>query len=368
MELHGRQIFAIFEKPLDLTTKFALGLVKGNGASSHGGSQDGYYKPSPSTHSPITSNPLIPAFLLLLVGFLVLYSSPVKDWLEKTDGLPTLVQMFSFSGKKQMYALPEAGGNVGVWTRKQSGFYYCQGDTLFGNDPGEMMTQDDALTSGYRPFGGEYCANSQQMVAASDDSTFGSQQQPAQANTPIPQEGSLAQIPTKPPDISKTEADIRVWAIEEIGSYYCPGEVMFGNDPGKLMSQSDALMAGYQPSESRCTNDNSIEAPAGNLSRGSQIPVAPAVTSPPELGSLAPLSKKPLDVPKAEAVVEVWVKAQFGFYYCQNDVLFGNKPGQLMTQAAALDSGYQPSDSRCTKNKPTRAAEMFPARAFPGTR
>ena len=48
--------------------------------------------------------------------------------------------------------------DVKVWAKKQAGFYYCRGDVLFGTKSGRLMTQDDALMSGYRPAGGQYCA------------------------------------------------------------------------------------------------------------------------------------------------------------------------------------------------------------------
>ena len=71
MELHGRRIFDILAKPLSLASNFVSALAERKLPDLRGGSQGAHYKPSPSTHSPITSNPLIPAFIVLLVGFLV---------------------------------------------------------------------------------------------------------------------------------------------------------------------------------------------------------------------------------------------------------------------------------------------------------
>ena len=368
MELHGRQLFDILEKPLDLATKLFFGLAKGDSFSSNGGSHNSYYKPSPSTHSPITSNPLIPAFLVLLIAFLVLSSSPVQAWLDKADGLPTLSQIFSFSRKKQTSRLPKASENVNVWARKRSGFYYCEGGTLFGSKPGVMMAQVDALMSGYRPSDGEYCAGGQPLVASARGPSIEHPQPQPSADISPPQEESLAQISMKAPDISAAEAGVRVWAIKEFGSYYCRGEILFGERPGRLMTQSDALVAGYRPSEGRCTNNKRNQVDADNPMVRPQQPRASPINSPHEVESLA-LMKKPPAVSKAEGSVKVWVKTEFGFFYCKNDVLFGNKPGKLMPQAAALTAGYQPSDARCTTDKPTRAAaERLPSRGFSGTK
>jgi len=307
MKLFNRQIFAILEKPLDLTAKLLLGLVKGDGSGSRAGSKDGLYKPSPSTHSPITSNPLVPAFLLLLVGFLLLYSSPVKTWLTETEGLPTLAEIFSFSRKQGPPVLPKEGERVSVWAKAQSGFYYCQGGTLFDSQPGTMMAQVDALTSGYRPSGGEYCRGGQQIDTASGSPPLENQQQPEQASMSAPQKEVLDQILPKPSEISNAGAGISVWA--PIGAQQSAG--------------------------------------ARTLST-------------PGVESRAALSNK-LDASKTQGGVQVWVKSGYGFYYCRNDVLFGTKPGLLMTQSSALTAGYQPSDGRCSDDKPIRKiAERLP--------
>jgi len=47
---------------------------------------------------------------------------------------------------------------VKVWASKQVGYYYCPGSTLYLKaEPGMMMTQAQALETGYRPATGEYC-------------------------------------------------------------------------------------------------------------------------------------------------------------------------------------------------------------------
>jgi hypothetical protein len=356
MELHGRQIFDVLGKPLSLVTKFIFSLADGRSSGSHGGSRDGHYKPSPSTHSSITSNPLIPAFLLLTVGFVLLSLTPVRLWLTTTEDLPTLSQIFSFSRKKQTNTLPKAGEAISVWTKKQSGFYYCQGGTLFGNKPGEMMTQADALMSGFQPAGGEYCANSQPTVASSDNPSFVDQQPPiSEASSANAKESSVLP-PEEQPRSPMARKSVSVWAMKQFGSYYCQGDALFGSRPGKLMEQSAALKAGYQPSDARCTTDKPDQAFAGNPPMGSQQPSAFQNNSMPAEESLRLVSKKHPEPPKAGESVSVWVIKELGFYYCQGDVLFGHKPGQLMTQSDALTAGYQPSDARCTNDRPNHAS------------
>src|SRR5690348_1950637 len=365
MSLFGRHIFAILEKALDLTTKLLADLAKGNDSASHAGSKDGLYRPSPSTHAPITSNPLIPACLLLLLGFLVVYSSPVKTWLEDMDDLPTLAEIFSFSRKQKPHVLPKEGERVSVWARTQSGFYYCQGGTLFGSNPGTMMAQGDALTSGYRPSGGDYCTGSQQTVADSGNPPLGNQGQPEQASISTPQEGFDRNL-VKPSDIPKAEAGIKVWAIKQFGYYFCQDQMLFGNHRGKMMSQADALSAGYQPSVSRCTGHKPNEDLASNVPVASQRPAPSASVSTSQADSLPLHSKNSVETPKAEADMQVWARKDLGFYYCRNDVLFGKRPGQLMTQATALTAGFHPSDGRCTKDKPIRStAESLPRHGSP---
>ena len=139
-------------------------------SGSKGGPQVGNHSPSPSTHSPLTSNPLVPAFLLLTVALLLATVTPLGPWLGAAQESPTLRRIFLFPGKKQMPSLPKAAEGVSVWTKKQAGFYYCEGGILFGNRPGQIMRQSDALMSGFRPADGKYCKNNHPAVASSDDS------------------------------------------------------------------------------------------------------------------------------------------------------------------------------------------------------
>ncbi len=350
MDLHGRKVLDILERPLSLATKFIFSLGEGKLFESRGGSQSSHYKPSPSNHSPITSNPLVPACILLLLGYLVVSLSPIRVWLTETEDLPTLASIFSFSRKEKAPSLPRAGEDVGVWAKKQSGFYYCQGGTLFGDKPGEMMTQANALTSGYRPVGSTYCANNQAVVAsanAGESSVLVAENQPG---TPVPSK------------------DVRVWGLKQLGFYYCRGDALFGVNPGQLMRQADALADGLQPSYHSCSGSKANLASTGNLSSGTEQSSGPANASPYSTNPSTLISEKAAKTSQADARVTVWVKKEFGFYYCRTDVLFGNRPGQLMSQADALTAGYQPSDGHCSNNKQIQAtAERLSPRGFPGT-
>lgn len=55
--------------------------------------------------------------------------------------------------------------NLPVWVIPQEGNYYCPGGALFGRRPGRFMKQADALTLGYQPAIGRYCAPASSAVA-----------------------------------------------------------------------------------------------------------------------------------------------------------------------------------------------------------
>lgn len=343
MDLHPKQILELLEKPLSLASNFIFALSDGKPLKSSGGPNDGNYKPSPSNHSPITSNPLVPACIVLLVGFLVLSFSPIRVWLTEADDLPTLVQIFSFSRKKPAPSLPGNAENVSVWTKKQSGFYYCQGGTLFGDEPGEIMTQAVALTSGYRPVDDAFCVNNQPNAA------------------PV-------QVAEDQPEVPVRSADAKVWGLKQLGFYYCPGDALFGQKPGLLMTQSEAMAHGLVPSYHTCPGSNAnLVASTGSLPAGTQESSVPVNASSLPMGPSTPTSESAANASQSGDRVNVWVKKEFGFYYCRNDVLFGNKPGQLMSQADALSAGYQPSDGQCSDGKGTQAtAERLMPRTLSG--
>ena len=359
MELHGKQIFSLLEKPLHFAENFGLKLQGSFFRQPVGQSRDGHFKPSPKDHSSITSNPLIPAFLVLTFGFLLLTSSPVTAWLTSSNDLPTLSKIFSFGRKAKPYTLPKAGEGVSVWTMQQSGFYYCEGGTLFGEKPGVMMAQADALMTGYRPADGKYCQSAEPVVASSDNPIAPSQQLPG-ASDPSSNSEVTASIGND---------NVSVWAMKDVGLYYCRGDVLFGSKPGKLMSQSEALSAGYLASVGTCTPGQPDQSSAANPSIAYQPPPSKANAAMPTEHPVAMASADSPGVAAPAPSVRVWVKTDFGFYYCKNDVLFGNKPGQLMTQSDALAAGYQPSDGACANGKTTRtSAEMLPSRGFPGAK
>jgi hypothetical protein len=63
-----------------------------------------------------------------------------------------------FPGIKNPVASDEALAGVQVWTHKRSGYYYCTDSPFFEKlRPGSLMTQSDALQSGYQPKLGSYC-------------------------------------------------------------------------------------------------------------------------------------------------------------------------------------------------------------------
>ena len=369
MELHGKEIFDILGKPLDYVTKFFSVLADSNTFKSQGGSQGSHYKPSPSTHSPMTSSPLIPAFVVLLLGFLILSQTPIRVWLTEAKDLPTLGNIFSFGRKPKAPSLPKSGEAVSVWAKMQTGFYYCRGGTLFGDKPGKAMTQSEALTSGYRPVGGSYCTGSQMLVASADGTDPGSEPSPGSDDPAAnADQASVLGVAGQPATPISSE-DVKVWGLKQLGFYYCRGDALFGVNPGRIMRQADALNEGLLPSYHACHGSNANVASAGNPASGTENAAGTSNTSPGSMGRMALISEKPDKTSQDALHVSVWVKKEFGFYYCRNDVLFGNKPGQLMSQDAALTAGYQPSDGRCTSNKQTRAtAERMSPRAFPGAK
>jgi hypothetical protein len=353
MGLFGRQIFGILEKPLDLATKFVSSLT--GGASTHfsGKGHGSHYKPSPSTHSPITSNPLMPAVLMLMVAFLLVTVSPVRVWLTEADGLPDLASFFSFSHKQKSNTLPKAGEGISVWTRKQSGFYYCKGDTLFGDKPGELMGQSEALMSGYRPVAGTFCTGKEQTASSTDTIAVESHEPSSPANRSMVDEKKPVVVATNQPEGTMGDQSVSVWGIKPFGFYYCRGDALFGSGPGRMMTQTEALKAGMEPSNSTCSNDNPDQVSSGGPSFGSQESQLPGLAhaDPQDTTPLDMAAKDSTPASKADGTLKVWVIEKFGFYYCQDDVLFGHKPGLLMKQTDALAAGYQPSDVQCTKSK-----------------
>jgi hypothetical protein len=111
-------------------------------------------KRAPRDHSLLGSSPLIPALLLLLIVAFLPSSKWFRQSVRSAVTFPVVQHIFALiKGRNEQPLMPK----VKVWINRQSGFYYCWGDVLFGKDRGMLMTQDEALTSGYRPAIGHYC-------------------------------------------------------------------------------------------------------------------------------------------------------------------------------------------------------------------
>ena len=111
-------------------------------------------KAPPRHHSLLGSSPLMPALLLLLIVALLPSSEWFRQSVHSAVNFPVLQWISALiKGEKKQSLMPK----VKVWAKKQTGFYYCRGDVLFGTKRGRLMTQDEALESGYRPSGGQYC-------------------------------------------------------------------------------------------------------------------------------------------------------------------------------------------------------------------
>lgn len=220
-------------------------------------SSDHAHRPSPSTHAGLTSNPLVPTFFLLAVLLLIGSTAPVKHWLTNTENLPSLTQIFSVSRNKQPATMPKQCENVSVWTKKQFGFYYCEGGVLYGSEPGKIMTQADALTSGYRPADGQYCGSSQPIESSDESLSFQFRNWLIFLTNRLPSRDQLIELVwEKHSAIPKADEGVSVWANKHFGFYYCQNSQLFGKDPGELMTQADALMSGYQPATGQYCGTN----------------------------------------------------------------------------------------------------------------
>ena len=235
------------------------------------------YRPSPSDHSAITSNPLIPACVLLLVLLLIITSVPAQYWSNAADSLPRLAELFMTSGKKPSNILPKTSDNVSVWTKKQFGFYYCQDGDLYGSKPGELMTQAEALTSGYRPAGGQYCTSSEPNAVSAEGMSPQPRNPPESVqNTPHSLDPLLAVIQRKPSDLPKAIQSARVWSKKNFGLYFCQGDPLYGSKPGKLMTQAEALKSGNLPADGKyCTSNNRNKLSTRSLPLGAASEMGP---------------------------------------------------------------------------------------------
>jgi hypothetical protein len=109
-----------------------------------------------STHPVLGSSPIVPALLFLGVLVLLIAFVESQHWFGTASGIPSPREVLALF---RSHGSPLPQETVKVWTKQQSGFYYCQGDLLFGRKPGKMMNQTEALLSGYRPVLKEYCTS-----------------------------------------------------------------------------------------------------------------------------------------------------------------------------------------------------------------
>lgn len=257
MNLRTKQRFERTAKPLILWKNALFYSLKSGTPPDDSG--DHPYRPSPRDHSAITSNPLVPTFFLLMVVLLILSSIPTRYWLGAANELPSLAQFFSISRKKQSDILPKTIENVGVWTKKRFGFYYCQDGALYGSKPGELMTQVNALTAGYRPASGQYCTNSKPNGASGESLSFRLRNSVESVENRLPSlDPLLAMVRKKPSAVPKADTSVSVWIKKRFGLYYCQDGALYGSKPGKLMTQAEALMSGYRPAGGQyCANNQS---------------------------------------------------------------------------------------------------------------
>lgn len=88
---------------------------------------------------------------ILIIGTLALLVYLITAlFLEKWSGADKLPQFSE--------PTVSAATIVKVWTYQKTGWYYCPDSQFYGKfKPGQYMTQDDALASGYRPAAQEPC-------------------------------------------------------------------------------------------------------------------------------------------------------------------------------------------------------------------
>lgn len=119
------------------------------------------HKQGVSPHSVLGASPLIPAVIVIVGIVALVYTGWLRQGIDATSSLPAVEAVSALFQKK-----PPAVPGVLVWVRKESGFYYCHGDVLFGRKPGKLQTQSEAITSGYRPAGGQYCTDGKRNEAS----------------------------------------------------------------------------------------------------------------------------------------------------------------------------------------------------------
>ena len=239
------------------------------------GSGDHAYTPVPESNSVLTSHPLIPTFIVVVLLLLVAFSTPVQTWITTAKNLPSLTQIFALAKGDRSNTLTQAREDVAVWTKRQFGFYYCRGGVLFGNKPGEMMTQAEALTVGYRPASGQYCSNRPGGQAYDNSLPVRLERRVYAAENKLSNLTLSAKLAwEKRTGMPKADEKVSVWTKNQSGFYYCQGSVLFGIKPGETMTQGKALLAGYRPAGAGyCPNGTANEASVGSLSLRNMNPI-----------------------------------------------------------------------------------------------
>jgi hypothetical protein len=93
-----------------------------------------------------TDPPLFPVVsVMLCVALIVLVIIPLK--------VPEMMARWSFHTERM------TSPSARVWVIPEEGSYYCTGSLLSGRQPGRYMEQAEALTKGYQPAMGHYCAS-----------------------------------------------------------------------------------------------------------------------------------------------------------------------------------------------------------------
>jgi hypothetical protein len=98
----------------------------------------------------------LPGSFYIVIGVGVLLAAVAIYFSFVTHGDWTLP-----SWNRRPKPIEKAQLKVKVWTDKQSGFYYCPGDHLYGHtSAGRYVSQGEALQEGYVPAMNEPCQQS----------------------------------------------------------------------------------------------------------------------------------------------------------------------------------------------------------------
>jgi hypothetical protein len=150
---------ALESKPASKHTEGSLGASQLGGELpfwSPGASGDRSGKSESSSHPVLGSSPLVPSLIFVVLLVLLISSVEFRYLVSPAGDIPSPREALALV---RNHGSPLPQDDVKVWTKKQFGYYYCQGDLMFGRTPGRMMAQTEALLSGYRPVRKEYCTS-----------------------------------------------------------------------------------------------------------------------------------------------------------------------------------------------------------------